>query len=63
MKKQRVKKELRQMYEVERNILQALSQPYGTEEQIKYVCEKLFEVAEYIVKLKEYLAELRKNDD
>jgi len=51
------------MYEVERNILQALAQPYGTEDQIKYVCEKLFEVAEYIVKLKEYLEELRKNDD
>jgi len=63
VKKQRIKKELRQMYEVERNILQALAQPYGTEDQIKYVCEKLFEVAEYIVKLKEYLEELRKNDD
>jgi hypothetical protein len=61
MERKRVKKELREMLEVERKILEALASKQGTEKEQIYVCAKLFELAEYIVALKEYLE--RTKDD
>ena len=61
MERKRVKKELREMLEVEKKILEALASKQGTEKEQICVCAKLFELAEYIVALKEYLE--RTKDD
>ena len=55
MDRKKVKKELRDMLEVERMILDALLSREGTEKEQIFVCAKLFELAEYIVALKDYL--------
>jgi len=62
MDRKRIKKELREMLEVEKRILEALASGEGTEKEQIYVCAKLFELAEYIVSLKEYLKRTRDND-
>lgn len=62
MDRKKVKRELKEMLEFERKILEALHSREGTEEEQIYVCAKLFEIAEYIVALKEYLKRTRDND-
>ena len=47
------------MLEAERRMLEALASDMGSEKEQKYICEKMFEVAEYIVTLKEYLEKIR----
>lgn len=62
MDRKQVKKELRDMLEFERKILEALHSGEGTEKEQIYVCAKLFELAEYIIALKEYLKRTKNND-
>tara|TARA_R110002153_G_scaffold155119_1_gene307143 strand:+ start:757 stop:936 length:180 start_codon:yes stop_codon:yes gene_type:complete len=59
MNKDRIKQELVEMLEAERRMLEALASDMGSEKEQKYICEKMFEVAEYIVTLKEYLEKIR----
>jgi len=59
MNKDRVKQELMEMLQAERRMLEALASNIGNEKEKKYICEKIFEVAEYIVALKEYLERIR----
>jgi hypothetical protein len=62
MDRKKIKRELREMLEVERKILEALHSGEGTEKEQIYVCAKLFELAEYIVALKDYLDRTKDND-
>jgi len=62
MERSKVKKELREMLKIEEKILEALASREGTEKDQIYVCAKLFELAEYIVALKEFLERTKDND-
>jgi len=62
MERSKVKKELKEMLRVEEKILEALASKEGTEKEQIYVCAKLFELAEYIVALKEFLERTKDND-
>jgi hypothetical protein len=62
MERKRIKKELRDMLEIERKILEVLHSGQGTEKEQNDVCAKLFELAEYIIALKDYLNRTRDND-
>jgi hypothetical protein len=62
MDRKKVKKELRDMLEAERKILQALAAEEGTEEEQIYICSKLFELADYILALQSYLERTKDND-
>ncbi len=62
MERSKVKKELKEMLKVEEKILEALASKEGTEKEQIYVCAKLFELAEYIVALKEFLERTKDND-
>lgn len=62
MERKEIKKELRKMLDVERQILDALASGEGTEKEQNFVCAKLFEIAEYIMSLKNYLEATRGND-
>jgi len=50
------------MLELERTVLLAIAAGDGTEEEQNYVCKKLFEIADYIIALKNFL-EQTKDDD
>jgi len=63
MNRKEAKKELKNMIEVERSILIALASGEGTEKEQNFVCSKLFEVAEYIMALKNYLEATKNNED
>ena len=62
MERSKVKKELREMLKIEEKILEALASREGTQKDQIYVCAKLFELAEYIVALKEFLERTKDND-
>jgi hypothetical protein len=62
MERKEIKKELRKMLEIEKQILDALASGEGTEKEQIFVCSKMFEVAEYIMSLKNYLEATRGND-
>ena len=62
MERRKAKKELRDMLEAERKILQALASAEGTEEEQNYICSKLFELADYIIALQNYLERTKDND-
>jgi hypothetical protein len=62
MKRKEVKKELKRVLDIERQILEALASGDGTEKEQNFVCSKLFEVAEYIIALNNYLEATRDND-
>jgi len=62
MNRKRIQKELKDIIEVEKKILFALSTGEGTEKEVKFVVEKLFEIADYIVSLENFL-ERTKNED
>ena len=62
MERKKVKKELREMLEAERKILQALAAAEGTEDEQNYICSKLFELADYIITLQNYLERTKDND-
>jgi hypothetical protein len=63
MNKAIVKKELQAMLEVESKILYGLASGEGTEKEQIYLTSKLFEVAEYIIALKQHLETIRRNED
>ncbi len=63
MKRSEVKKELKKMIEIERKIIDVLASGEGTEKEQNYACSKLFEVAQYIVTLKDYLEATKNNED
>jgi glutathione S-transferase len=60
MERKRVKQELREMLEAEERILEALALNEGTEKDQDYLCSKLFELADYILALQDYLERTRK---
>ncbi len=60
MERKRVKRELREMLEAEERILEALALNEGTEKDQDYLCSKLFELADYILALQDYLERTRK---
>ena len=62
MDRKRVKKELKEMLDIEEKILEAMASGEGTEEDQIYVCAKLFELAAYIVTLQEFLERTKDND-
>lgn len=62
MERKDIKKELRRVIDIERQILEAMASGEGTEKEQIYICSKLFEVAEYIVALKNYLEATKDND-
>ena len=62
MERREIKKELRRMLDIERQMLDVLASGEGTEKEQNVVCAKLFEVAEYIMSLKNYLEATRDND-
>lgn len=62
MERKTIKKELQKMLELERTVLLAIAAGDGTEEEQNYVCKKLFEIADYIIALKNFL-EQTKDDD
>jgi len=59
MNTDRIKQELAEMLDAERRMLEALASDAGSEKEQKYICEKMFEVVEYIITLKEYLEKIR----
>ena len=59
MDRERIEQELTDMLEAERRMLEALASNMGSEREQKYICEKIFEVVEYIVTLREYLERIR----
>lgn len=61
MKREKAVEELKRMYDVESRILLTLLTGEGTPSELNYVCQKLFEVAEYIIALEGFL-ERTKND-
>lgn len=63
MTRREVKQELRKMIETESKILDAMISGEGTEKDYIYLCSKLFEVAEYIIALKDYLEKTRNNEN
>jgi glutathione S-transferase len=48
------------MLEAEERILEALALNEGTEKDQDYLCSKLFELADYILALQDYLERTRK---
>jgi len=62
MERKEIKKELKKMIDIERQIIIALASGEGTDKEQNFVCSKLFEVAEYIMSLKNYLEATRDND-
>jgi len=61
VKRDKAVEELKRMYDVENRILLTLLTGEGTPSELNYVCKKLFEVAEYIIALEDFL-ERTKND-
>tara|TARA_R110002153_G_scaffold39335_5_gene113386 strand:+ start:2495 stop:2683 length:189 start_codon:yes stop_codon:yes gene_type:complete len=62
MKIKDAKKELKRMLDIERRMLLGLALDEGTEEEAKYVSQKLFDVVEYILTLQEYIERFKDED-
>lgn len=50
------------MLDIERRMLLGLALDEGTEEEAKYVSQKLFDVVEYILTLQEYIERFKDED-